>query len=272
VDFPQTHELPPVTPQMVEPPVASSPPAPVENPVWSIPDVILLTLVVIASLFFSVIATALAAQRWYFHAGSFTPVLLKPMVGIVGQVGAYVLFFAVSYVFIRWERRQPFLAALSWNWPKDWYWAYAAFGVLLSFGLELVLRFLPTPKTLPINELFKTPAQAFFLSIFSVSLGPLAEEFFFRGFWYPALARRVGRTFSVFLTAIPFALIHAPQLASAWAPVLIILVVGIALGTVRALARSLGASLLVHVSYNSTIAILLYIGTDGYQHLEKLNQ
>jgi membrane protease YdiL (CAAX protease family) len=54
--------------------------------------------------------------------------------------------------------------------------------------------------------------------------------------------------------------------------VLIILVVGIALGTVRALARSLGASLLVHVSYNSTIAILLYIGTDGYKHLEKLNQ
>jgi hypothetical protein len=44
------------------------------------------------------------------------------------------------------------------------------------------------------------------------------------------------------------------------------------LGTVRAVTRSLAASLLVHVAYNSTIAVLLYIGSEGYRHLEKLSQ
>jgi uncharacterized protein len=266
----QVPEPPPVTPSAAE--QVSPTPAPAEDPAWTTADAILLTLVIIAALAFSMIATTLVAQRWYFHAGTFMSVFVKPMVGIVAQVGAYLLFLAVAYVFVRWERHRPFLAALSWNWPRDWYWAFLAAGVVLSVGLELILRFLPTPKTLPVNELFKTPAQALFLSIFSVSLGPLVEEFFFRGFWYPALARRLGRASSVVLTAIPFALIHSAQLANAWGPVLIIFIVGLVLGTVRAITRSLASSLLVHVAYNSTISVLIYIGTDGYRHLEKLTQ
>jgi hypothetical protein len=218
------------------------------------------------------VVVAFVAQRWYFHSGTFVSVATRPMVAIAAQALAYVLFFAIIVVFIRWERRRPFLAALSWNWPKERYWAFLAIGVVLSFGLELLLRLLPVPKSLPVTELFKTPMQAFLLSIFSVSLGPLFEEFFFRGFLYPALARRLGRAFSVFLTAILFAAIHAAQLANAWAPVFIIFLVGVVLGTVRAVARSLAASLLVHVAYNSTIAVLLYIGSEGYRHLEKLNQ
>jgi membrane protease YdiL (CAAX protease family) len=245
---------------------------PAENPVWTIPDVLLLTLVTIAALVFSMIVTTFVAQHWYFHAGTFMSVAIKPMVAIAAEALAQILFFAIIYVFIRWERRQPVLAALSWNWPRTLYWAFVLGGVALSIGLELILRLLPTPKTLPVNELFKTPLQAFLLSIFSVSLGPLFEEFFFRGFLYPALARRLGRASSVLLTAILFALIHSPQLANAWAPLLMIFAVGIVLGAVRAITRSLAASLLVHVAYNSTIAVLLYVGTDGYRHLERLNQ
>jgi membrane protease YdiL (CAAX protease family) len=258
----------------MEPATAPFPAAvqPAENPVWTISDVLLLTLVTIAALVFSMIVTTFVAQHWYFHARTFMSVAIKPMVAIAAQALSYVLFFVIIYIFIRWERRQPFLAALSWNWPRDRYWAFLLAGIGLSIGLELILRFLPTPKSLPVTELFKTPLQALLLSIFSVSLGPLFEEFFFRGFLYPALARRLGRAFAVVLSALLFALIHSAQLANAWAPVLMIFVVGIALGTVRALGRSLAASLLVHISYNSTIAVLLYLGTDGYRHLERLNQ
>jgi membrane protease YdiL (CAAX protease family) len=274
LDFPQTPELPPTAPPVTEPAAPSYPASPpAEDPVWSIPDVFLLTLVTIAALFFSLIVTAFAAQRWYFHGGTFLSVATRPMVAIAAQILCYLLFFLIVYVFISVERGQPLLAALSWNWPRGWRWTHLLiFGVALSVGLELILRLLPTPKTLPVNELFKTPLQAFLLSIFSVSLGPLFEEFFFRGFMYPALARRLGRTSSVVLTAILFALVHTTQLANAWAPVLMIFIVGVALGAVRAVTRSLASSLLVHIAYNSNIAVLLYFGTDGYRHLERLTQ
>jgi membrane protease YdiL (CAAX protease family) len=101
-------------------------------------------------------------------------------------------------------------------------------------------------------------------------LAPLVEELFFRGFLYPALARRLGVAAGVALTALPFALIHASQLARAWAPLLLLFIVGLVLTAVRARTRSVGASFLVHVGYNATLFALLYAGTDGFTNFEKL--
>jgi len=67
-------------------------------------------------------------------------------------------------------------------------------------------------------------------------------------------------------------LLHGPQLLNSWGPVLVIFLVGIVLTMVRAHKNSVAASLLVHVAYNGTISALMFIGTDGFRHLEKLNQ
>jgi hypothetical protein len=40
----------------------------------------------------------------------------------------------------------------------------------------------------------------------------------------------------------------------------------------RAATKSVGASLLMHMAYNGTLSVLLFIGTDGFRHLERLNQ
>jgi membrane protease YdiL (CAAX protease family) len=58
----------------------------------------------------------------------------------------------------------------------------------------------------------------------------------------------------------------------AWGPLLVIFLVGLALTIVRAKKDSVAASLLMHIGYNGTLSALMFVATDGFRHLEKLNQ
>jgi len=122
------------------------------------------------------------------------------------------------------------------------------------------------------DRFFRTPSEAWALSLFGITFAPVLEELFFRGFLYPVLARRFGIAIAVLTTAAAFSLIHAPQLGRAWGPVLVIFMVGMALTLTRAITKSVAAGLLMHMAYNATLSILLFVGTDGFRHLERLNQ
>ena len=110
------------------------------------------------------------------------------------------------------------------------------------------------------------------MAIFGVTVAPFVEELFFRGFLYPVLARRLGVIPGVILTALPFALLHASQLGNAWGPLVVLLVVGVVLTAVRAVTKSVAASMLVHVGYNLTLFSLLFVASGRFQHLERLGQ
>jgi membrane protease YdiL (CAAX protease family) len=77
--------------------------------------------------------------------------------------------------------------------------------------------------------------------------------------------------FAVLITSVLFALLHAEQLAHAWAPLGVLFTVSVVLCVVRLRARSLAASAFVHACYNGSIFVLLFIGTDGFRHLDKMN-
>jgi uncharacterized protein len=104
--------------------------------------------------------------------------------------------------------------------------------------------------------------------VFAVSLGPLMEELFFRGFLYPVLARRLGAVGGIVLTALPFGLMHYLQYRS-WSAVLIVVLVGVVLTTVRAVTKSVASSFLAHVGYNGALMVLTALATDGFRHMEK---
>jgi hypothetical protein len=48
--------------------------------------------------------------------------------------------------------------------------------------------------------------------------------------------------------------------------------VGLTLTITRAVTKSVAAGFLIHMAYNGTLSILLFVGTDGFRHLERLNQ
>ena len=124
------------------------------------------------------------------------------------------------------------------------------------------------PKTTPFDQFFARPSDAYLTVVFAVSLGPLMEELFFRGFLYPVLARRLGAVGGIVFTALPFGLMHYLQYRS-WSAVLIVVLVGVVLTTVRAMTKSVASSFLAHVGYNGALMMITALATDGFRHMDK---
>ena len=242
------------------------------DPAWNGWDILRLTFLTLVALFVGVFAVLLIARwRVYPHA-ALGEIARVPLVVVAGQALAYLLILAYMYVLVTRERGRPdFFAAIHWNWPSN-IAVYVLAGFVLSLALQAVAHLLPIPKDLPIDSFFRTPAEAWALGILSVTLAPLMEELFFRGFLYPVLARRIGLPVAVFLTALGFALLHGAQLMFSWGPVLVIFLVGFVLTMVRAKTNSVAAGVIIHMAYNGTITVAMFAATDGFRHLEKLNQ
>lgn len=193
---------------------------------------------------------------------------------IPAQFVAYLMVVGFM-VFIVWTRhRTGFLQGIQWNMPRP-LTAFIALGggVALALSSQLFSGLLERwiPKTLPIDQYFKTPASGYLLAAFGIFVAPFVEEFFFRGFLYPALARWTGAPTAIVLTAIGFSSIHQEQLAHAWAPLLIIFGVGLVLTIVRAKTRSVATSVLIHMGYNATLFTMLFFVTEGFRHMERMN-
>lgn len=242
------------------------------DPAWNGWDVVRLIVITILSLFIGVFAVLFIARWKVYPYMPLGEVARIPLVIVAGQSVAYLLILAYMYVLVTRERRRPdFLAAIHWNWPSNMA-VYILLGFVLSIGLQALAHFLPIPKELPIDDFFRTPAEAWALGILSITLAPLMEELFFRGFLYPVLARRLGLPIAVVLTALGFAALHGAQLQFSWGPVLVIFLVGVVLTVVRAKTNSVAAGVLIHMAYNGTITVAMFAATDGFRHLEKLNQ
>jgi uncharacterized protein len=78
--------------------------------------------------------------------------------------------------------------------------------------------------------------------------------------------------FSTIITSIGFAMLHGAQLAHSFAPLAVLFTVSVVLCVTRLRFHSLAASTLVHSMYNATIFVMLFIGTDGFRHLDKVGK
>lgn len=255
--------------QLTSTPVLSAPP--IENPPWTGWDVVALAFITFFAIVLCVFATAYFVHLRFSPANPWIESLKRPEVVVVGQLLAYVLILALMYKLLQSHSDGKVLDALRWNWPMSWT-SYLLAGVALEFCLLPFAYLLPMPKNVPIDEFFRTARDAYILSVFGILFAPLFEELLFRGFLYPVLARRFGLAPSIVLTSLAFAAIHASQLKYSWGPVLVIFMVGLALTTVRALKKSVAATVLMHTAYNATIFIVTYIATDHFRHLERFNQ
>jgi uncharacterized protein len=266
----EPHPPLPMAPDLLTPdlfPPAPLTPNPVRDPVWSGWDVLQLTAVTLLALIAFQFAVVFAAKRYAFPRLGLMEVAQKPMLAIVAEFLAYIVIALFMVMFIEGKYHVRFWQAIRWNWPSG-AWKLLGLGMTMLFVLNILERYLPMPNTVPCDQFFERPLDAYLTSIFAITLGPLMEELFFRGFLYPVLARRMGIGWGVFFTALPFGLMHAFQYGNAWSAVLVIFIVGVVLTVVRAVTKSVGASFLVHVGYNGTLMVLVAIATGGFRHME----
>ena len=206
--------------------------------------------------------------RFAYPRARWLEVAEKPISVLLAQLMAYVVVAIYMVLLIEGKYRTPFWQAVRWNWPGTAGANMLGIGALmLSFDI-LGHRYLPMPKTAPFDQFFARPSDAYLTAIFAVTLGPLMEELFFRGFLYPVIARRMGALGGILLTALPFGLMHYLQYRS-WGAVLIIVMVGIVLTTVRVITKSVASSFLAHAGYNGTLMVIAVWATDGFRHMEK---
>jgi membrane protease YdiL (CAAX protease family) len=230
--------------------------------------------------------------------------LREPRVIIPSMAVAYLITGAILWAIFTWIWRQPFTLGMRWNFDvvRQRWGKLLAGGITLSLVVQLLSNYLPVPKTLPIDDFFRTSSDVWMVAIFGTFLAPLFEELAFRGFLLPSLASTWdwigGRdretqaddaagtvanapgdprwsvpalVVSCTLSSTAFALVHADQLAHAWAPLAVLFTVSLVLCGVRLWTQSLAASAFVHAIYNGTIFTILFFGTSGFRHLDKIN-
>ena len=255
---------PPALAEDAQPPLR----LPVENPPWSFWDVVRVALLALLAItLFGSMAIGIAGRG--LTTAQMQGLERDPLVVVPAELAADILVVAFMVWLLR-SRGLAFWRGVQWNFPATRWAGYVAVGALLAIAVQAASALLPIPKELPIDRYFSSTAGAYLMAFFGVAVAPLVEELFFRGFLYPVIARRLGMGAGVVLTAIAFAFIHESQLARAWAPLLLLFVVGLVLTGVRAQKHSVGATWLMHAGYNGALFTLLYFASDHFRHLEKL--
>jgi CAAX protease family protein len=246
---------------------ATTPP-PAENPVWNGWDVLLIIGLTFATIFVSQFAILFGAHYLLYPNTTLMELAQRPILMLISTSVVELAVVIYLLLLIEGKYRAPFGGAIRWSWPKN-AWGLLLLGAFMLLVLSMLENLLPMPKDTPFDKLFARPRDAYLIAIIAVSLGPLVEELFFRGFLYPVLARRWGIAWSISLTALLFALMHMPQYGYAWGALAVIFIVGVVCGTVRAVTKSVGASFLVHVGYNGVQMIIAVFVTRGFTHMPK---
>ena len=236
--------------------------------------------------------SAFAIMMGLHLMGRETPeqLLREPRLLIPSMAAGYLIAGAIVWGVFTWLWQRPFLQGIAWNFAvvrRRWR-SLMAGGVVLSLAVQLLSNYLPIPKSLPIDDFFRTPGDVWMVALFGTFIAPIFEELAFRGFLLPSLASAwswvrgeretfvegawsgPALVFGCTVTSIAFAFVHADQLAHAWAPLAVLFSVSLVLCAARLRAKSLAASALIHATYNGTIFTILFFATGGFRHLDKI--
>jgi len=228
------------------------------------------------------------------HAVSLATV--SPKLVVASEAIAYIATLIISFFFFPLLWNRPFGTGLQWDFAAARRNALKLIpiGLALGFAVQAISSLIPVPKSIPMDDFFRTPSDVWLVTAFGTLLAPMFEEICFRGFLLPAFAiaydwlslprnpaaherwkittglTTAALVFSAILSSIFFALLHAEQLAHAWAALFVLFCVSLVLTTVRIRTHSVACSTLVHACYNLSVFMTLFIATGGYRHLERM--
>jgi membrane protease YdiL (CAAX protease family) len=130
------------------------------------------------------------------------------------------------------------------------YWIYAIIGVL---SLHFMVRILEGGDLITSSEMLQADPWKL---VYLVILGPIFEEFVFRGLLYAWLCKKYSSTISAALTTLAFVLMHGHLFFGLYLDALSILALGLFLMVLRIKSDSLGPAMLAHC-LNNGLSLLL---------------
>ncbi|MDH7506720.1 MAG: CPBP family intramembrane metalloprotease [Candidatus Thermoplasmatota archaeon] len=149
---------------------------------------------------------------------------------------------------------------VSENIDKAFVWGVLA--AIISFVVIFVFEFIliklgQNPQDLSnipdLQRLFSWPVLFFLITI-----QPIGEEIFFRGFLFEKIENFAGGILAIFFTAFLFGLAHISY--GKIFPVLMPILMGIILGFIVLKTRNLYSAVIAHILFNITSLTLAYLG------------
>jgi membrane protease YdiL (CAAX protease family) len=254
-------------------PVARNLPEDLRVP-WNWLDLFFLVAVTVSG---TIVITLLLIKGFAIFGLSFRHIQKSPsdenLFLIFNQALLSALLLAYLAVQMRQSFHAPFWRTIGWRpletgqTPR----AAAYLGLILSgFTLAILVTLSSTvfkaPKQTPIEQFFQDRRSALLLMSMAVLLAPVLEETIFRGYIYPVIARSFGVNTSILVTGTLFGLLHASQLWGAWVQIVLLILVGIIFTYARARTRTVVASYVLHVSYNSCLFLGFLVASHGLRH------
>lgn len=227
---------------------------------WGIPELLMGTVAVLGLLLLANLAYTVAARYLHLEFDELAPVIIPVELTLrVIMLAGFALFFRRQQIALRPAiglDALPPRRAVGWglvfglaSLPPVGLIIFVSDAVCRYFGIE--------PTEQPVTELFTTTDSTLLLamlSLFALVVAPIFEEFFFRGFAYPALKARLGTVRALVLVSGIFAAshMHAPSFVPLFA-----LAVGLALA--YELTGSLLTSITMHALFNGLMLVrILY--------------
>lgn len=224
-----------------------------EEPFWGFAEVLLAVAILIATL-----ATVVNVATRYLHAPEDSGLW-----GVLEELVVYALFFLfLKIIFAR--HGKGLLESLAWTKLGPFSpLSLAATGLGLSFFVA-VIQYITVSNSAdtPFEKMLQDPASRIAMGLFSVTVAPVAEELFFRGFLQPLCVATMGVFPGILVTSILFGALHLAQYGFIWQIGVLLTAVGFLLGTVRHLTGSTRASSIVHIAFNTLpFLVLLFAET-----------
>lgn len=186
--------------------------SPKEREIPSLASTLLFLVISGGTLFVTEIgAFGFALETHLFGRENSDALLRDPRLLIPSMALAYLISGLLLWAIFTNLWRRPFAEAIRWNGGavQKRSYIFIALGIGLSLAVQFLSNYLPIPKTLPIDDFFRTSTDVWFVAIFGTFIAPAFEELAFRGFLVPSLAsawdwmRERSTGFGASIPAIP---------------------------------------------------------------------
>jgi membrane protease YdiL (CAAX protease family) len=123
------------------------------------------------------------------HGGSPIAVSLQhPKLLLATEAGTYLLTLAISWFLFPLLWHRSFAAGIAWNGATALRLALKLIplGILSGWTVQAISSLISMPKTVPMDDFFRSTTDIWVITLFGTLLAPLFEEICFRGFLLPA--------------------------------------------------------------------------------------